>query len=164
MKLNQIKDNPGARERATIVGRGIGSGKGKTCGKGVKGQKARSGVALKGYEGGQTPLIRRIGKSGFKNNAASCYAEVTFEMVQDAIDAKRLSAAKPVDAAALVAAKVISCEGQGVRLLATGELKSKASFVVTHATKGALAAVEKLGGKVEILPAKVNKLLKKKAV
>lgn len=163
MKLNQLKDNRGARQRPTIVGRGIGSTKGKTCGRGVKGQKARTGVAIKGFEGGQTPLIRRIPKRGFKNSAAGCYAEVTLEMIQDAIDSKRLSAAKAVDAAALIEAGIVSCLGDGVRLLGTGALKTKANLVVTHATKGAISAVEKAGGKVEILPAKVNKLLKVKA-
>lgn len=162
MKLNQIKDNRGARQRATIVGRGIGSGKGKTAGRGVKGQHARTGVAIKGFEGGQTPLIRRIGKRGFKNTTANVYTEVTLASIQDAFDSKKLSSAKPVDAAALVAAGVIARVADGVRLLNKGEFKTKATIIVTHATKGALAAVEKAGGKVEVLPAKINKLLKVK--
>lgn len=162
MKLNQLRDNPGARQTRILVGRGIGSGKGKTGGRGVKGQKARTGVAIKGFEGGQMPLYRRMPKRGFTNFTSKCYAEVTLEMIQGAIDSKRLSAAKPVDAAALKEAGVISCKGDGVRLLNTGVLKTKATIVVTGATKGAVAAVEKAGGKVEILPAKVNKLLKVK--
>jgi large subunit ribosomal protein L15 len=162
MKLNQLKDNPGARKRAMTVGRGIGSGKGKTCGRGVKGQKARTGVAVKGFEGGQTPLLRRMPKRGFVNYTTACYAELTLEILQDAFDSKKLSAAKPVDAAALKEAGVFSRIGDGVRLLATGTLKTKATLIVTHASKGAIAAVEKAGGKVEILPEKVNKLLKPK--
>lgn len=162
MKLNQLKDNRGARQTRILVGRGIGSGKGKTGGRGVKGQKARTGVAIKGFEGGQSPLIRRMPKRGFKNYMGKVYAEVTLEMIQVAIDSKRLSAAKPVDAAALKEAGVIARPADGVRLLNTGILKTKATIVVTGATKGAVAAVEKAGGKVEVLPAKINKLLKKK--
>ena len=162
MKLNQLRDNPGARQTRILVGRGIGSGKGKTGGRGVKGQKARTGVAIKGFEGGQMPLYRRMPKRGFKNFTGKCFAEVTLEMIQGAIDSKRLSATKPIDAAALKEAGVIARKGDGVRLLNTGVLKTKATIVVTGATKGAVAAVEKAGGKVEILPAKVNKLLKVK--
>jgi large subunit ribosomal protein L15 len=165
MKLNEIKDNKGARQTPKLLGRGIGSGKGKTGGRGVKGQKARSGVAVKGFEGGQSPLLRRMPKRGFNNyENAGCYAEVTLDMVQAAIDAKRLKPEGTVDAKALIAAKVIRHAHEGVRLLGTGTLKAKVSFNVTHATKGATAAVEKLGGKVEILPAKINKLLKPKKV
>jgi large subunit ribosomal protein L15 len=162
MKLNQLRDNPGARKRAMTVGRGIGSGKGKTCGRGVKGQKARTGVAVKGFEGGQSPLLRRMPKRGFTNYTTKNYGEITLEILQDAFNSKKLSAAKPVDAAALKESGVLSCTGDGVRLLATGVLKTKATIVVTHASKGAIAAVEKAGGKVEILPEKVNKLLKPK--
>src|ERR1700722_14672547 len=107
MKLNQLKDNPGARLTRILVGRGIGSTKGKTCGRGVKGQKARTGVALKGFEGGQSPLLHRMPKRGFSNYTGKCYATVTLGMLQDAIDAKRLSSAKTIDAAALVEAGVI---------------------------------------------------------
>ena len=163
MKLNQLRDNPGARQRRMTVGRGIGSGKGKTCGRGVKGQKARTGVAIKGFEGGQSPLIRRMPKRGFKNLTAKNYAEVTLEMIQAAIDAKRLSSAKPIDAAALKEAGVIVAIGDGVRLINTGMLKTKATIIVTGATKTVVTAVEKAGGKVDILPPKENKLLKKKA-
>ncbi len=162
MKLNQLRDNPGARKTPTTVGRGIGSGKGKTSGRGVKGQKARTGVALKGFEGGQMPLYRRMPKRGFKNHTAKDFAQITFDMVQTALDNKELSAAKTIDAAALVAAGVISRAKDGIRLVNTGDLKTKVNFVVTGATKGAIAAVEKAGGKVEILPVKENKLLKGK--
>ena len=160
MKLNELKDNPGARKVRKLLGRGIGSTKGKTAGKGVKGQKARTGVALKGFEGGQMPLFRRMPKRGFNNFSAKQYTEVTLESIQVALDNKSLSASKPVDEAALVAAGVIPRSVDGVRLLNTGVLTTKVTIVVTGATKGAIAAVEKAGSKVEILPAKVNKLLK----
>lgn len=162
MKLNQLRDNPGATQVRKLLGRGIGSGKGKTGGRGVKGQKARTGVAIKGFEGGQMPLYRRIGKRGFNNVNSKCYATVTLETIQVFIDNKKLSAAKPIDAAAIVEAGIVSCPGDGFRLINTGTLKTKANFVVTGATKGAIAAVEKAGGKVEILPKKENKLLKGK--
>ena len=160
MKLNQLKDNKGARQRSKLLGRGIGSTKGKTSGRGVKGQKARTGVAVKGFEGGQSPLLRRMPKRGFKNFNSKCYAEVTLKTIQVFIDNKKLSGSKPIDAKALIEAGVISCAGDGVRLVNSGELKTKINLVVTGATKGAVAAVEKSGGKVEILPAKVNKLMK----
>jgi large subunit ribosomal protein L15 len=163
MKLNQLRDNPGARKSGICVGRGIGCGKGKTCGRGVKGQKARTGVALKGFEGGQMPLYRRMPKRGFKNYTGKDYAEVTLEIIQTALDNKQISATKPVDAAALVEAGVIKPRASGIRLLNTGALKTKVTIVVAGATKPAIAAVEKAGGKVEVLPAKENKLLKKKA-
>lgn len=161
MKLNQLKDNPGARKVRKLLGRGIGSTKGKTSGKGVKGQKARTGVALKGFEGGQMPLFRRMPKSGFTNYTAKKYTEVTIASIQTALDNKSLSASKPVDAAALTEAGVINrAKKDGIRLLNTGTLKTKVTIVVAGATKAAIASVEKAGGKVEVLPAKVNKLLK----
>lgn len=160
MKLNQLRDNPGARKRAMTVGRGIGSGKGKTSGRGVKGQKARTGVAIKGFEGGQSPLLRRMPKRGFKNFTAKNYAELTLKMLQTAIDNKSLDVSKAVDGKALVAAGVIARVQDGVRLLNTGTLKGKVNLTVASATKSAIAAVEKAGGKVDVLPAKVNKLLK----
>lgn len=162
MKLNELRDNPGARQTRILVGRGIGSGKGKTCGRGVKGQKARTGVSLKGFEGGQSPLLRRMPKRGFKNVNTKIYAQVTLEHIQTALDSKKLSASKPIDAAVLKESGVITRIGDGVRLLNTGTLKSRVTIVVTGATAGAIKAVEKAGGKVEILPAKVNKLLKVK--
>lgn len=160
MKLNQLKDNPGARKRRMTVGRGIGSGKGKTSGRGVKGQKARTGVAIKGFEGGQSSLLRRMPKRGFKNFTATNYTELTLKMIQTAIDNKSLDIAKPIDAKTLVKAGVIARANDGLRLINTGSLKGKVTLVVTVATKGAVAAVEKAGGKVDVLPAKENKLLK----
>lgn len=162
MKLNQIKDNPGARHTRILVGRGIGSGKGKTGGRGVKGQKARTGVAIKGFEGGQSPLLRRMPKRGFNNfEHANHYAVVTLGIIQSAIDGKKLKGDK-IDVQALVDAGVIARKEDGLKLVGSTGLKSKATIVVTKATKGAIEAVEKAGGKVEVLPAKVNKLLKPK--
>lgn len=160
MKLNQLKDNPGARKGSKLLGRGIGSGKGKTSGRGVKGQKARTGVAIKGFEGGQSSLLRRMPKRGFNNFTAKKFAELTLKMLQVAIDNKSLDITKAVDGKVLVAAGVIARVEDGVRLLNTGTLKGKVNLTVTSATKGAIAAIEKAGGKVEILPEKVNKLLK----
>ncbi len=154
MKLNEIKDNEGARHRRMRVGRGIGSGKGKTAGRGMKGQKSRSGVAIKGFEGGQMPLHMRIPKRGFNNPFAKDYAEVNLGMVQKFIDAKKLDAKKTIDHTALKAAGLARGGKDGVRLLAKGELKTKANFQVAGASKSAVAAVEKAGGKVEIAEVK----------
>ena len=163
MKLNQLKDNPGARKSRMCVGRGIGCGKGKTCGRGVKGQKARSGAAMKGFEGGQMSLLRRMPKRGFKNFASRSYAEVNLDDIQEAIDSKKISTTKPIDAKSLAEAGIIRRIGDGLRLLAgRRDLKSKVNFVVTGVSVGATKAVQKAGGKVEVLPAKVNKLLKGK--
>jgi large subunit ribosomal protein L15 len=162
MKLNQLRDNPGARKARMCIGRGIGCGKGKTSGRGVKGQKARSGVSVKGFEGGQMSLLRRMPKRGFNNFTANSFAAVNLDDVQEAIAAKKLSTAKPIDAVALIEAGVIRCAGDGVRLLAGKAILTKANFVVTGASAGAVKAVEKAGGKVELLPAKINKLLKGK--
>ena len=154
MKLNEIADKPGATKDRIRVGRGIGSGKGKTAGRGVKGQKARTGVAIKGFEGGQMPLHRRLPKRGFTNIFAKDFAEVGLDKVQKAIDAGKLDAAAPVTAAALKAAGVIRRELAGVRLLANGELKAAVAFEVAGASAPAKAAVEKAGGSVKILEAK----------
>ncbi len=163
MKLNQLKDNPGARKTRITVGRGIGSGKGKTCGRGVKGQKARSGVAIKGFEGGQMPMLRRIPKRGFNNYTAKCYAEINLDDLQEAVTSKKISGAKPIDLAILLDAGVVRGGKDGLRIVAGRQpLKAKLDIVVTGATKGAIAAVEKAGGKIEVLPVKVNKLLKGK--
>ena len=163
MKLNQLRDNPGARHTRILVGRGIGSTKGKTSGRGVKGQKARSGVAIRGFEGGQMSLLRRMPKRGFKNFTSKHYAEVNLDDIQEAIDSKKISAAKAVDVATLLEAGIIGYGGDGLRLLAGRQpLKAKLNVVAVGATAGAVAAVEKAGGKVELLPAKVNKLLKGK--
>ena len=161
MKLNQLRDNPGARKTRLCVGRGIGCTKGKTCGRGVKGQKARTGVSIRGFEGGQMSLLRRMPKRGFNNFTSKVFATVNLSDVQEAIDTKKLSAAKTIDVAALIEAGVIRHACGGLRLLG-GELKTKANFVVTGATAGAVKSVEKAGGKIEVLPAKVNKLLKGK--
>lgn len=151
MKLNEIRDNAGARKARMRVGRGIGSGKGKTCGRGVKGQTARTGVAINGFEGGQMPLHRRLPKRGFNNIFAKDYAEVNLGRVQQAIDGGRLDAGQTVDGAALVAAGVIGAVGKdGVRLLAKGSLTAKVVFAVAGASASAKAAVEQAGGSVTV--------------
>ena len=156
MKLNEIADKPGAHKARMRVGRGIGSGKGKTAGRGVKGQKARTGVAIKGFEGGQMPLHRRLPKRGFNNIFAKEYNEVGLDRVQQAIDAGKLDPKTPVNAAALKAAGVIRREKDGVRLLANGELKAAVSFEIEGVSKAAAAAVEKAGGTVKVIGAKAE--------
>jgi len=152
MKLNEIKPQEGSTKNRTRVGRGIGSGKGKTCGSGQKGQKSRSGVAIKGFEGGQMPLYQRLPKFGFSNvQFATNYAELTFVQLQHAIDTKKLDAKKEIDEEALVKAGVVRRKLDGIKVLATGELKSKVNLKVTKISKGAQAAVEKAGGKVELI-------------
>ncbi len=154
MKLNEIRDNNGARKSRMRVGRGIGSGKGKTAGRGQKGAKARSGVSVNGFEGGQMPLHMRIPKRGFNNIFAKDHAEVNLGMIQKFIDAGKLDAKAVIDHAALKAAGLARGGKDGVRLLAKGELKAKAKFVVAGASKGAVAAVEKAGGSVEVIAPK----------
>ena len=154
MKLSELADNPGARKARMRVGRGIGSGKGKTAGRGVKGQKARTGVAVKGFEGGQMPLHRRLPKRGFKNVWAKTLNEVNLGRIQTAIDAGKLDPAATIDVAALVKAGVLRREKDGVRLLGDGELKAKVTLAVAGASKSAAAAVEKAGGSVTILAPK----------
>ena len=151
MKLNDIRDNPGSSPARTRVGRGIGSGKGKQSGRGGKGQTARSGVRIKGFEGGQMPLQRRLPKRGFNNIHALDLNEVNIGRVQQAIDAGKLDAKKPVTEAALVEAGILSRVRDGVKVLGAGELKSKLVFEVFGATKSAIAAIEKLGGSVKKL-------------
>lgn len=154
MKLNDLRDNAGARHRRMRIGRGIGSGKGKTGGRGQKGQKARSGVAIKGFEGGQMPLHMRLPKRGFSNAMfAKDYAEVNLGAIQKVIDAGKLDASVTIDHNALKAAGLARGGKDGVRLLGKGELTSKVTFNVAGASKGAVAAVEKAGGSV-VLPAK----------
>ncbi|MEX1147151.1 MAG: 50S ribosomal protein L15 [Sphingomonadales bacterium] len=150
MKLNELADKQGARKGRMRVGRGIGSGKGKTAGRGHKGAKARSGVTIKGFEGGQMPIYRRLPKRGFKNPNALAFAEVNLGRLQDAIDTKKIDASKPIDGAVLKAAGVIRREKDGVRLLGNGELKAKVAITVAGATKVAIAAVEKAGGSVTV--------------
>jgi large subunit ribosomal protein L15 len=153
MKLNEIADRPGSRKARMRVGRGIGSGKGKTAGRGVKGQKARTGVAVKGFEGGQMPLHRRLPKRGFNNIFARAYNEVSLERVQKAIDAGKLDGKATVTAETLRSAGVIRRAKDGVRLLANGEIKAKVTFEIAGASKAAIAAVEKAGGSVKLLVA-----------
>ncbi len=153
MKLNDLADNQGARRGGKRVGRGIGSGTGKTAGRGHKGQKARSGIALKGFEGGQMPLHRRLPKRGFNNIFAKRFVALNLDRLQGAIDAKKLDPRKPIDAAALKAAGVIKNPRDGIRLLARGELTSKISITVAGASKKAAEAVEKAGGSLTITAA-----------
>ena len=154
MKLNQLSDRPGARKDRQRIGRGIGSGTGKTCGRGHKGQKARSGVSIKGFEGGQMPLHRRLPKRGFKNIFRKNFAVVNLGRLQAVIDAGKLDPKKPVDLAALQAAGLINNPRDGVRLLAKGELKTKVDITVAGASKAAAAAVEKAGGGLRVLAAR----------
>ena len=163
MKLTDIRDNPGARKSSLRVGRGIGSGKGKTAGRGQKGQKSRSGVAVKGFEGGQMPLHMRLPKRGFNNPFGKDFAEVNLGMVQKFIDAKKLDAKKVVDHEALKAAGLARGGKDGVRLLGKGELKTKVQFKVAGASKGAIEAVEKSGGSVELPEEKPSEHEKKTA-
>lgn len=152
MKLNELRDNEGATKNRIRVGRGIGSGKGKTCGRGQKGQKSRSGVAVNGFEGGQMPIYRRLPKRGFKNPFAKEFAVVNLDTIQKAVDAGKLNAAA-IDIAALMNAGVISKELDGVRLLARGAITSSVTISVNSVSKAAVAAVEKAGGKVNLIEA-----------
>jgi large subunit ribosomal protein L15 len=155
MKLHQLADRPGARKKRARIGRGIGSGTGKTGGRGGKGQTARAGVRIKGFEGGQMPLHRRLPKRGFKNTSfARKLNEVNLDKIQAAVDAGKLDAAVMIDAEALVKAGVLRRAKDGVRLLGSGEIKTKLAFSVWGASKSAVAAVEKLGGSVTILAPK----------
>ena len=157
MRLNQLSDNPGARKMRMRVGRGIGSGKGKTAGRGGKGQTARTGVAINGFEGGQMPLHMRMPKRGFNNVHRLDYVEVNLGRLQEAIDTGKLEAGASVDGAALVAAGVIRRQRDGIRLLAKGEIKAKLAIKVAGASKAAIAAVEKAGGSVEVIAPKPAK-------
>ena len=155
MKLSDIADNAGSRKKRMRVGRGIGSGKGKTSGRGGKGQTARSGVRIKGFEGGQMPMHRRLPKRGFNNIFALDFVEINLDRIQDAIDAKKLDAGSVINAEALVKSGALRRSKDGVRLLGRGELKAKINIEVHGASKSAVAAVEKAGGTVKILaPAK----------
>lgn len=154
MKLNDLRDNAGARKARMIVGRGIGSGKGKTCGRGVKGQKARTGVSIRGFEGGQMPLHRRIPKRGFNNIFAREYSELNLDRLQKAIDAGKVDAKQPITSESLMAANIVPQARDGVRILGKGSIKAKVELNVAGATKSAIAAVEKAGGKITVKPAK----------
>lgn len=153
MKLNEIRDNEGSTKNRMRVGRGIGSGKGKTGGRGVKGQTSRTGVAIKGFEGGQMPLHRRLPKRGFNKPNAIELNEVNIGRIQQAVDAGKLDKSAPVTNEALVAAGVVSKPRDGLKILGVGELKAKLTFQVTRASKSAVAAIEKAGGSVTLLGA-----------
>lgn len=163
MRLNELSDNPGARKTRTRVGRGTGSGKGTTAGAGNKGQKSRSGVALKGFEGGQMPLDRRLPKRGFNNIFAKDFAIINVGDLQRAIDRGRLAADKPVTGALLRAAGLVRKSKDGVRLLGKGTLSAKLSVEVAGASKGAIQAVEKAGGTVSVAQAVAAKDRARKA-
>jgi large subunit ribosomal protein L15 len=163
MKLNDIRDNEGARKGRMRVGRGIGSGKGKTSARGQKGQKSRSGVAIKGFEGGQMPLHMRLPKRGFNNPFGKDFAEVNIGMVQKFIDAGKLDAKADITEAALRDAGLVRGGADGVRLLGKGAITAGVKFVLTGATKGAIAAVEAAGGSVEVSAAATPEHEKKAA-
>jgi len=148
MKLNEIRDNAGARKGKLRVGRGIGSGKGKTAGRGVKGQTSRSGVAINGFEGGQMPIYRRLPKRGFKNVNGRTYVAVNLDRLQAAIDAGKLSTEGTIGVEALIASGLVTHPRDGIRLLARGEITSAVTIEVAGASQAAVAAVEKAGGKV----------------
>ncbi len=150
MKLNEIKDNEGARKSRKRVARGIGSGSGKTAGRGQKGQKSRSGVAVNGFEGGQMPIYRRLPKRGFNNPFAKEYAVVNLDTIQKAVDAGKLNA-NSIDIKSLMESGIISKQLDGVRLLARGAITTSVTISVNSASKAAVAAVEKAGGKVTVV-------------
>ena len=155
MRLNELKDNPGSKKTRLRIGRGIGSGMGKQGGRGGKGQTARSGVRLGGFEGGQMPLHRRLPKRGFNMRDRKIFNEVPLGRLQAAVDASLIDAGTPVDAAALIAAGVIRRALDGVRILGGGELKAKLALTVNHATAGAKAAIESAGGSITLIEKKV---------
>ncbi len=156
MKLNELSDNAGATKKRKRVGRGPGSGTGKMAGRGIKGQKSRSGVAINGFEGGQMPLYMRLPKRGFNNINAKTHAVVNLGLLQKFIDAKKIDAKKPITEAVLVESGLVTRVKDGVRILGKGELTSKIDLSVTGASKSAVAAVEKLGGKLTVAAAKAE--------
>jgi large subunit ribosomal protein L15 len=151
VKLNELSDNPGSTKNRMRVGRGIGSGKGKTGGRGVKGQKARTGVAIKGFEGGQMPLHRRLPKRGFFNPFSTDYNEVNVGRIQQAVDAGKIDASATVTVETLIAAGLVAKPRDGVKILGQGEIKAKLAFEVAAASKGAISAIEGAGGSVKLL-------------
>lgn len=153
MKLNELRDNPGAAKKSKRVARGPGSGKGKTAGRGIKGQKSRSGVTIGGYEGGQMPLYRRLPKRGFTKPNAKSYAVVNLGQLQAFVDAGKLDAKKDITEDVLVEAGVVRRKLDGVRVLAKGEIKAKLTLAVTGASKAAIAAIEKAGGSLTVAQA-----------
>lgn len=164
MKLNELKPNKGAKHNYKRVGRGIGSGKGKTSGKGVKGQKARSGVAIKGFEGGQMPLYMRLPKHGFTNIFGKEYATITLARLQQAVDKGMIDAKGTIDADTLVKAKVISHKRNGIRVIGGGALKTKLALKVSGVTKAAAEAISKAGGSVDVIKIVVAPVVRKKAI
>ncbi|MEM9968723.1 MAG: 50S ribosomal protein L15 [Pseudomonadota bacterium] len=152
MKLHELSDNPGASRKRKRVGRGPGSGIGKTGGRGIKGQKSRSGVAINGYEGGQMPLYQRLPKRGFNKPNRKAFAVVNLGLLQKFIDAKKLDADQPIDAEALIASGLVRRKLDGIRVLAKGELTAKVELIVAGASKAAIDAVEKVGGTVSVTP------------
>ena len=157
MRLNKLTDNPGARKNRTRVGRGIGSGTGKTAGRGMKGQKSRSGVALKGFEGGQMPIHRRLPKRGFTNVNGARFSEIGLNRLQEVIDKKLLDASKPITEAVLKDSGVITHLRDGVRVLGGGEIKAKVTLEVAGATASAVAAIEAAGGTITLTRSKREK-------
>jgi len=153
MKLHELHDNPGATKPRKRIGRGAGSGTGKTGGRGIKGQKSRSGVAIKGYEGGQMPLYQRLPKRGFTKPNRKAYAVVNLGILQKFIDAKKIDAKKPITEDVLVESGLVRRKLDGVRILAKGELTAKVDLSVTGASRGAVEAVEKAGGKLVVITA-----------
>jgi len=153
MKLNELRDNPGAARKSKRVARGPGSGKGKTAGRGIKGQKSRSGVAIGGYEGGQMPLYRRLPKRGFTKPNAKSFAVVNLGQLQAFVDAGKLDAKKDITEDLLVEAGVVRRKLDGIRVLAKGEIKAKLKLAVTGASKAAIAAIEKAGGSLSVTTA-----------
>ena len=155
MKLNEVSPKEGSMKLRTRIGRGIGSGKGKTGGRGVKGQKARTGVSINGFEGGQMPLYKRLPKRGFNNIFALSFATVNLGRLQKAIDEKKIDAKKDITEDVLVESGVVRRKKDGIRVLGNGELKAKVTLIVSGASKPAIAAVEKAGGKLEIIKKEV---------
>jgi large subunit ribosomal protein L15 len=155
MRLNELKDNPGSRKLRVRIGRGIGSGMGKTGGRGGKGQTARAGVRLGGFEGGQMPLHRRLPKRGFNKRNRRSFNEINVGRLQQAVDEGRIDAAKPIDVASLIEAGIFRRRLDGMRLLGDGELEAKLALTVNHATASAKAAVEKAGGSIKLIERKV---------
>jgi len=149
IKLNQIKDNTGARTRKKLLGRGIGSGLGKTSGRGGKGQTARSGVALNGFEGGQNPIYRRLPKRGFVNIHAQTMFELTFDKINALIKSKKIDPSQPIDREVLISSGVMKKWYEGISLIATGKLEQKVSLEITRASASAKKAVEKVGGSIK---------------
>ena len=153
MKLNELHDNPGATKRRKRIGRGVGSGMGKTGGRGIKGQKSRSGVAIKGFEGGQMPLYQRLPKRGFNNINATTHSVVNLGLIQKFVDAGKIDAKAAITEESLVASGLVRRIKDGIRVLAKGEVTSKLNITVTGASKAAVEAVEKAGGSLTVTKA-----------